>query len=139
MQARWSAPLKPGLIETLPLLLQEAAAGQEITDIAICTGPGSFTGLRTSIALAQGFAAGAGRGSGASARRRLMRKARRICAGLYGLRFAPGAGGCFCCARARRWPVRMTIFPARTSRSPLAGRRRLWPPPSWPRAGRMWC
>ena len=41
VQARWSAPLKPGLIETLPLLLQEAAAGQEITDIAICTGPGS--------------------------------------------------------------------------------------------------
>ncbi|WP_234730527.1 tRNA (adenosine(37)-N6)-threonylcarbamoyltransferase complex dimerization subunit type 1 TsaB [Acidocella facilis] len=60
VQARWSAPLKPGLIETLPLLLQEAAAGQEITDIAICTGPGSFTGLRTSIALAQGFAAGRG-------------------------------------------------------------------------------
>jgi tRNA threonylcarbamoyladenosine biosynthesis protein TsaB len=56
----WSAPLKPGLIETLPLLLQEAAEGQSITDIAICTGPGSFTGLRTSIALAQGFAAGRG-------------------------------------------------------------------------------
>ena len=60
VQGRWSAPLKPGLIETLPLLLQEAAAGQEITDVAICTGPGSFTGLRTSIALAQGFAAGLG-------------------------------------------------------------------------------
>ena len=60
VQGCWSAPLKPGLIETLPLLLQEAAAGQEITDVAICTGPGSFTGLRTSIALAQGFAAGLG-------------------------------------------------------------------------------
>ncbi len=57
---RWGAPLKPGLIETLPLLLQQAAKGQIITDIAICTGPGSFTGLRTSIALAQGFAAGLG-------------------------------------------------------------------------------
>jgi len=57
---RWSAKLKPGLIETLPLLLQEAAQGQGVTDIAICTGPGSFTGLRTSIALAQGFAAGLG-------------------------------------------------------------------------------
>lgn len=56
----WSAPLKPGLIETLPLLLREATSGQAITDIAICTGPGSFTGLRTSIALAQGFAAGLG-------------------------------------------------------------------------------
>lgn len=60
VQGRWSAPLKPGLIETLPLLLQEAARGRDITDIAICTGPGSFTGLRTSIALAQGFAAGLG-------------------------------------------------------------------------------
>ena len=56
----WTAKLKPGLIETLPLLLQEAAHSQAITDIAICTGPGSFTGLRTSIALAQGFAAGLG-------------------------------------------------------------------------------
>ncbi|GAN80015.1 tRNA (adenosine(37)-N6)-threonylcarbamoyltransferase complex dimerization subunit type 1 TsaB [Acidocella aminolytica] len=58
VRQRWSAPLKPGLIETLPLLLQEAAAGREISDIAVCVGPGSFTGLRTSIALAQGFAAG---------------------------------------------------------------------------------
>lgn len=57
---RWHAPLKPGLIETLPLLLQEAASGQSITDIAVGIGPGSFTGLRTSIALAQGFAAGLG-------------------------------------------------------------------------------
>lgn len=57
---RWEAKLKPGLIETLPLLMQEAAAGQDITDVAVCTGPGSFTGLRTSIALAQGFAAGLG-------------------------------------------------------------------------------
>ncbi|MDE2319300.1 MAG: tRNA (adenosine(37)-N6)-threonylcarbamoyltransferase complex dimerization subunit type 1 TsaB [Rhodospirillales bacterium] len=60
VQGRWRAELKPGLIETLPLLLAEAARGQEITDIAVCTGPGSFTGLRTSIALAQGFAAGLG-------------------------------------------------------------------------------
>lgn len=56
----WTAPLKPGLIETLPILLRDAAAGQNITDVAVCTGPGSFTGLRTSIALAQGFAAGMG-------------------------------------------------------------------------------
>lgn len=60
VQGRWTAPLKPGLVETLPLLLQTAAAGQTITDVAVCTGPGSFTGLRTSIALAQGFAAGSG-------------------------------------------------------------------------------
>lgn len=56
----WTAPLKPGLIETLPLLFKEAAVGQRITDVAVCIGPGSFTGLRTSIALAQGFAAGVG-------------------------------------------------------------------------------
>lgn len=60
VQGRWAAPLKPGLIETLPLLLQSAAAGRIVTDVAVCTGPGSFTGLRTSIALAQGFAAGIG-------------------------------------------------------------------------------
>lgn len=56
----WTAPLKPGLIETLPMLLKTAAAGQKITDVSVCIGPGSFTGLRTSIALAQGFAAGIG-------------------------------------------------------------------------------
>lgn len=55
---RWTTPLKPGLIETLPLLVQEAIGGQNITDLAVCIGPGSFTGLRTSIALAQGVAAG---------------------------------------------------------------------------------
>jgi tRNA threonylcarbamoyladenosine biosynthesis protein TsaB len=53
------APLRPGLIETLPLLLEQAAKAQTITNIAVGTGPGSFTGLRTSISLAQGFAAAA--------------------------------------------------------------------------------
>ena len=53
------APLRPGLIETLPLLLQQAVAGRAIANVAVCTGPGSFTGLRTSIALAQGFSAAA--------------------------------------------------------------------------------
>ncbi len=54
------APLRPGLIETLPLLLQQAWDAHQIHHVAICTGPGSFTGLRTSLALAQGFAAAAG-------------------------------------------------------------------------------
>ncbi|WP_297370090.1 tRNA (adenosine(37)-N6)-threonylcarbamoyltransferase complex dimerization subunit type 1 TsaB [Acidocella sp.] len=53
------APLKPGLIETLPVLLAEALEGQTITNVAVGIGPGSFTGLRTVIALAQGYAAAA--------------------------------------------------------------------------------
>ncbi len=54
------APLRPGLIETLPVLLAEAVAGESISNVAVTIGPGSFTGLRTSIALAQGYAAAAG-------------------------------------------------------------------------------
>lgn len=54
------APLRPGLIETLPLLLAEAVREGGITHVAVTIGPGSFTGLRTSIALAQGYAAAAG-------------------------------------------------------------------------------
>lgn len=60
IERSWTIPLRPGLIETLPPLLDKAAAARGITDIAVCIGPGSFTGLRTSIALAQGFAAGSG-------------------------------------------------------------------------------
>lgn len=60
VEKSWTIPLKPGLIETLPPLLEKAASGRTITDVAVCIGPGSFTGLRTSIALAQGFAAGSG-------------------------------------------------------------------------------
>jgi tRNA threonylcarbamoyl adenosine modification protein YeaZ len=54
------APARPGLIETLPRLLQQAVAGQNISAVAVTIGPGSFTGLRTSISLAQGYAAAAG-------------------------------------------------------------------------------
>ncbi|HQT47263.1 MAG TPA: tRNA (adenosine(37)-N6)-threonylcarbamoyltransferase complex dimerization subunit type 1 TsaB [Acidocella sp.] len=53
-------PGRPGLIETLPLLLQEAVQGQRIATVVVITGPGSFTGLRTAISLAQGFAAASG-------------------------------------------------------------------------------
>ncbi len=58
--ARFSTAGRPGLIETLPVLLAEAVAGQTISLAAVTIGPGSFTGLRTSIALAQGFCAAAG-------------------------------------------------------------------------------
>jgi len=50
---------RPGLIETLPVLLRDALAeaGAAPDLVAVTIGPGSFTGLRTAIALAQGFAA----------------------------------------------------------------------------------
>lgn len=58
---------RPGLIETLPPLLQtclaEAAAAPaavKVEAVAVTIGPGSFTGLRTAISLAQGYAAAAG-------------------------------------------------------------------------------
>ena len=57
----WKAftPGRPGLIETLPVLLREVAM-QKPEAVAVMIGPGSFTGLRTAISLAQGFAAAAG-------------------------------------------------------------------------------
>ncbi len=60
--ARRIADRKTGLAETLPVLLQTclAEAGQQIGVVAVTIGPGSFTGLRNAIALAQGYAAAAG-------------------------------------------------------------------------------
>jgi tRNA threonylcarbamoyl adenosine modification protein YeaZ len=52
-------PGRPGLIETLPVLLREAAAHKPEA-VAVTIGPGSFTGLRMALSLAQGFAAAAG-------------------------------------------------------------------------------
>jgi tRNA threonylcarbamoyl adenosine modification protein YeaZ len=60
--AKRFAPGRPGLIETLPGLIQDciAEAGIAIEAVAVTIGPGSFTGLRTAISIAQGYAAGAG-------------------------------------------------------------------------------
>jgi tRNA threonylcarbamoyl adenosine modification protein YeaZ len=54
-------PGRPGLIETLPPLLQDllATAAARPEAVAVTIGPGSFTGLRTAISLAQGYAAAA--------------------------------------------------------------------------------
>jgi len=51
---------RPGLIETLPVLLRDCLAGAAVDAVAVTIGPGSFTGLRTAIALAQGFATASG-------------------------------------------------------------------------------
>ncbi len=59
---RHFAPGRPGLIETLPPLLQSCLdeAGVHVDGVAVTIGPGSFTGLRTAISMAQGYAAAAG-------------------------------------------------------------------------------
>ena len=59
--ARRLVASQPGLVETLPGLLQACVdeAGVAIEAVAVTIGPGRFTGLRTAIALAQGYAAAA--------------------------------------------------------------------------------
>ncbi len=55
-----TTPTRAGLIETLPVRLRDAVAAHKVDHVAVVVGPGSFTGLRTSLALAEGYAAAAG-------------------------------------------------------------------------------
>ena len=48
----------PGMVADL--LAGQRLATSDISAVAVCVGPGSFTGLRASIAFAEGLAAGAG-------------------------------------------------------------------------------
>lgn len=61
-RARHIAEARAGLVEILPQLLETclAEAGIAPRRVAVTIGPGSFTGLRNAIALAQGFAAASG-------------------------------------------------------------------------------
>ncbi len=61
-RARRIAEAKTGLTEILPQLLESCLdeAGLAPEAVAVTIGPGSFTGLRNAIALAQGYAAASG-------------------------------------------------------------------------------
>ena len=60
--SRRVAEARTGLTETLPELLQTclAEAKAKIEAVAVSIGPGSFTGLRNAISIAQGYAAASG-------------------------------------------------------------------------------
>lgn len=62
VRARQVADARTGLTEILPQLLETCLKEAGITPegVAVTIGPGSFTGLRNAIALAQGYAAASG-------------------------------------------------------------------------------
>jgi tRNA threonylcarbamoyl adenosine modification protein YeaZ len=89
------------------LLASQKLAVRDLAATAVCVGPGSFTGLRASLAFAEGLAAGAGIPViGVTVAEALAVAAS---AGAPGLPLWCATGGCFSTVEARRTPGRSRL------------------------------
>jgi len=133
------APGRPGLIETLPRLLQQAVAEQNISAVAVTIGPGSFTGLRTAISLAQGFAAAAGLPLIGVTVAEAFLVAFPVLDRPLWIAIRARRDRIFL-ARGRRWTLlRMRIFHGPERPSPLPGMPPMTSRPDWLPPGAMCC